>query len=298
MRVLVTIPHYYQPVAEVTRHGSHSASARDARRLALESCIFQLRSLFGRRHYAARHESHSIAPAPNPHALDVDVVVCTTRGAHLLDELACPPGLYHHLPTNAEPPYLGWECHSLLKEAIGSYDYYCYLEDDLIIHDPFFFAKLELVNGHWRSIGDDGALLQPQRYEHSLRLEGGSGVPGTLERLYVDYSAGDRPVHDDAPIEIEHLGMTFRIAPTTHPHAGCFFLTDAQMRRLAAHPVFLKRDQIWVSPLDTAATLGIAQAFRVFKPTLDSLSFLEICHGHPAVLREVAVGEAGVPVWQ
>ena len=43
----------------------------------------------------------------------------------------------------------------------GDGDYFCYLEDDLILGDPWLFRKLAWFT---REFGDD-CLLQPNRYE-------------------------------------------------------------------------------------------------------------------------------------
>lgn len=34
----------------------------------------------------------------------------------------------------------------VLKLCLGKYDYYCYLEDDLILYDFWFFVKLKWFN--------------------------------------------------------------------------------------------------------------------------------------------------------
>ena len=76
----------------------------------------------------------------------MDVVVCTVKDMHLLGELPVPAGSFHHHLTEADPTLLGYECHAVMRERLGAYDYYCYLEDDLILHDPLFFMKLNWFN--------------------------------------------------------------------------------------------------------------------------------------------------------
>jgi hypothetical protein len=81
-------------------------------------------------------------PANESSAFELDVVVCTTGDHHLVERLGLPPGLFTHEPTNAEGPLLGFECHRVLRERLGAYDVYGYMEDDLGIGDSWFFAKL------------------------------------------------------------------------------------------------------------------------------------------------------------
>src|SRR5262249_44937592 len=135
-------------------------------------------------HRAAR----SFEPAV-PRALDV--VVCTTRGRHLLDRLPVRADYYTHRPTDAEPLLLGFECHAVLRERLGGYDYYGCLKDDLILQDPCFLGKLAGFNRH---VGDD-KLLQPNRYE--------AGLNHLVPKVYVD---GDLDEQVTAPFQDVRAG--------------------------------------------------------------------------------------------
>jgi hypothetical protein len=107
MRILVTIPHYYNP----TGGGWHGSVRRDPRpRIqALTACLSSLRQLFGRPAYQIDIARREAVPTGGvPHQLDV--VVCTTGGRHLLGDLPLPKNLYAHHATEAEPMLLGFEC--------------------------------------------------------------------------------------------------------------------------------------------------------------------------------------------
>src|SRR5580704_17714097 len=71
----------------------------------------------------------------------IDLVVCTTGDTHLMSDIQSIGPLFHHHPTGAEPIMLGFECHKLLRDARGRYDYYAFVEDDVVITDPLFFKK-------------------------------------------------------------------------------------------------------------------------------------------------------------
>lgn len=295
MRVLFAIPHYFRAVADEARHGSESARGRAGRIAALDQSIAQIHNLFGNGRYAAQHHRKILTQAPNLLSFDFDIAICTTQGAHLLDELTCPPSMYSHVETKADPKFLGWECHRLLGQQVGNYDFYCYMEDDIILHDPFFFAKLNLFNEYFADMEGGSPLLQPQRYETTYSAN--PGRQPLLQRIYMDYQVAEEAMYSGEPLTIEHLGVEFTLEPTSLPHAGCFFLTEAQMRTLMAHPLYLNTEHIWVTPLDTAATLAIAHAFRIYKPALDSMAFLEVCHGYPAMIQQLAATPAGELTW-
>ena len=161
----------------------------------------------------------NLALAPNT----LDIVVCTTRGQHVLPGVPLPAGAFRHRPTDAEPRLLGFECHAALHECIGEYDYYGYMEDDLIVRDPWFFAKLAWFDGQ---VGP-ASLLVPNRYE--------VGREGVAWKAYID---GELPPGIAAPFQDPSrvpelrgtcLGNELRFRRPTNPHAGCFFLNAVQM---------------------------------------------------------------------
>jgi hypothetical protein len=275
MRILVTIPHYFGAGG---RHGSLGGDAR--RRLrAFAACLSALHGLFGRPQCAIDIAGRTTHPANTRTAGHLDIVVCTTGGRHLLTDLPAWAGAHEHHPTEAEPPLLGFECQAVLRERLGSYDYYCYLEDDLVLHDPWFFVKLAWFTDH---AGGD-RLLQPNRYE--------CGDHAFVRKAYIDGDLDARvtaPFQDvtDSPRVIGTvMGESVVFGRALNPHAGCYFLSAAQMAHWAGRPFFLDRDTHFIGPLESAATLGIMRAFKVYKPAPEHAAFLEVEHADRRFLR-------------
>lgn len=278
MRLLFAIAHHFNPEPAPdagSRAGRHGSLRRDPkpRLAALTSCIASLHQHFGQRQCMLDIATKTALPASQDLAAEVDVLICTTRGRHLLDSLRLPKNLWQHHATDAEPLLLGFECQAALAERLGIYDWYCFLEDDLILHDPLFFAKL----AWFTSYAGDGALLQPNRYERA--------PSGHFHKAYID---GDLAAHVTAPFQDMadrpeltglFLDRPLRLARARNPHAGCWFLNARQMERFTRHPAFLRRDDTrFIGPLESAATLGIMQAFRVYKPAPACAGFLEVEH--------------------
>ena len=281
MRVLITIPHYFATDARTAAYGrQHGSLGGDPspRRAALADCVASLHRLYGPAQRIIDYESRVAHAANAATAGQVDVVVCTTAGHHLLDALDLPAGAYEHQPTASEPPLLGYECHAVLRDRLGSYDWYGYLEDDLIARDPWFFRKLDWFTAE----GGPEALLLPNRYE--------VGPLGLVHKAYVD---GDLPVGFTAPYQslaeipeavARLLGTKVIFRRPRNPHAGCFFLRAGQMNQWARQPYFLDRATDFVGPLESAATLGVMRTFRIYKPAPENASFLEIEHHGTAYL--------------
>lgn len=276
MRVLFAIPHYFHPSA-----GGHGSLGRDPapRVRALADCLAVIRQLFGRPQCEIDIARKTTVPANLAVATAADVVVCTAGGRHLLDRLPLGPGYFTHLPTAAEPKLLGYECHAALRDRLpAGYDFYCYLEDDLILRDPLFFVKLKW----FVELAGADAVLMPNRYEVARdRLVHKAYIDGPL-RAAVTATFQDVSVVPELAADV--LGRRVMFRRPLNPHSGAFFLTAAQMAAWAARPDFLDRSAAFVGPLESAATLGVMRAFRVYKPAPENAAFLEVEHAGTAFL--------------
>ena len=287
MRILAVIPHYFEPgptdVPDGRFHGSIGPDPAP-RAEALSACIAALHQTFGPTQSiidiarkTTRHVNQAIS-AP------VDVIVCTSGDRHLLASLDLGPGSFVHQPVAAPPIALGFACRAVLREHVGLYDYYCYLEDDLILRDPWLFAKLSWFNGQ---VGDD-RLLQPNRFEVARS--------GVVRKAYVDgdlaehvlLSLGDLPAGDPV-IRGSFLGREVAFHRPWNPHSGCYFLNSRQFSSWASRADFLDLDHSFIGPLESAATLGLLRAFAVYKPAPENAAFLEIEHSGTGFIGQIRV---------
>jgi hypothetical protein len=284
-RVLFVIPHYFAP-----GNGFYGSTGSDsaARVAALERVIGGLHQSLGSRqafllwlqqHIPGKGNGH-LVHANESFSSELDVVICTTGSSHLVSGLNLPRGLFHHQETSVEPMKLGFAAHQVLKENLGKYDWYCYLEDDLLITDPLFMTKLEWF------IQENGeeTTLAPHRFERSLKQP--------VHKLYhdglvrPDFTAAWQDVTDRQFLDAELLGRKLRFERWPNPHSGCFFLNARQIERWASQPYFGDDDSTFAGPLESAASLGIIKTFRQYKPSPGNAGFLELEHLHPRYLGE------------
>lgn len=271
MRVLVAIPHYYND-----KGGGHygSLSSDPAPRLAaLGGTILGLHHSLSAAQGMLDGTRRRIVATNPAIAKQVDVVVCTTGEQHLVDRMSGISHLFRHHPTSAAPMLLGFECHDVLRRGLGDYDHYIYLEDDIQLADPYFLRKLEWFS----SVFGDDVLLQPNRYEFHPQQP--------LVKLYIDGNLADPSM--SAPLQragepsllgSEFLADKLVFSQVNNPHSGCFFLNRRQMARWTDAPHFLDRDTSFAGPLESAATLGVAKTFRIYKPARENAAFLEVRH--------------------
>lgn len=273
MRILFTIAHCFKP----TTGGRYASQRKDPqpRLQAMTASIAALHQLFGKSQWSIDISRRLALPANQIQAHKLDIVICTTQNYHLLAQLPLPSQLYQHHPTQVEPMLLGFECQAVLRDCFGQYDYYCFLEDDLILHDPWFFVKLSWFTQQFGNL----SLLQPNRYE--------TATHGLSQKAYKAYIDGDlaprvtapfQNVQERSQLQTEALGMAITFRRALNPHAGCYFLNANQLAHWASQPYFLDRDTQFVGPLESAATLGIMKAFQVYKTAPEQAGFLEIQH--------------------
>jgi hypothetical protein len=277
MQILFTIAHFFRPDSK----GKHASQRKNPqpRIQALTQNITSLHQLFGKSQSIINIGQRLAFPANQPQHNQLDIIICTTQDCHLLDQLCLPSHFYQHYPTQAEPLLLGFECQTVLRDNLGKYDYYCFMEDDLILHDPWFFVKLNWFTQQ----ASDLSLLQPNRYEVSIN--------NLTDKAYVDgdllprVTAPFQNVQEQAELKGKIMGMPIKFHRALNPHAGCYFLNVNQMAYWVKQEHFLDRDTSFVSPLESAATLGIMKTFRIYKTVPQQANFLEIQHSGTGFLR-------------
>jgi hypothetical protein len=284
-KAIFVIPHFYS--AGNGFYGS-TGSASSHRVSALERTITGLHQSQGSRqafllwlhqHISGKGNGH-VVNANADFSTQIDVVICTTQGKHLIAELGIPHQLYHHQPTDAEPMLLGFACHQVLRSQLGNYDWYCYLEDDILINDPLFFSKMEW----FMSLYGEDVVLAPHRFERS--------ATEPAHKMYVDGSV--RPdftnpwqdVEDRRELEADTMGLKLKFERWPNPNWGGFCLSSLQMEKWSKQPYFLDRDCSFAGSIESACNLGIIKTFRQYKPSPKCASFFEVEHLHPRYLGE------------
>jgi hypothetical protein len=270
MRILVTIAHYFKIEPGHDWYGAlGSGRAPLAKIAALNSEIVSLHRYLGRRSAVS---DANLRAFDTTEAHTLDIVIVTMRDANVLEWIGIDPATYSVEYFDGPPLMLAFEAQRIMRERAGNYDLYAYLEDDLTVVDPDFFAKIL-----WfvESFGP-GATLFPTRYEMAH-----SGTPAKIEfSPHLSSKAiapFQRPGLAPALTGRWHgREQTFR--PPNNPHSGCFFVTDAQLKRWIEHPSFYDRDTSFCDPLASAATYAPGRVFGIYKPAEPDPWFLAIEH--------------------
>lgn len=278
MRILVTIPHFFRNMAagELADAGQDAfgsfQSGRERRLACLNACLEGLLMAGGALQYELNHTTGVVGSlvVRRDTGWRIDVLLAVHGEQHLADSIDHRDAVQVVSHDALHPKLLGYACHEMMAERRGAYDLYVYLEDDLVIGDPDFFAKQRWFR---ESFGPDAGLLQPNRYE----------IGPKASRIYVD---GDLPasvLRRDLPpgpdrLTGQWLNRPLLLDRRNNPLSGGFVLSAAQLDRWAGSPIFRDRDQSFIGTLESAQILGPMKLFPVYKPAFANPTFLEVRH--------------------
>ena len=285
-RILITIPHYFNP----NRAGKHSSlfSKPEDRAMTFATALSALLA-FSNRQLMLSHRDRTAFDVNQKYQYDIKIVICLMKSFNLVKYLPMDRKLYSCLivPEKANPKFMGFYCQQVLKQHLGQFDLYGFMEDDLIIRDPLFFSKL-----FWFAQNQPvDHVLFPHRYEMALR--------GPAHKTFVDGYLSDKPLKPfTKPAGPQNFTMNYggeEIAfdRPSNPHSGCFFITNPQMEKWVQDPDFSKPTGAFISPLESSATLGIYKNFALYKPDFSNASFLEIQHNGSGYASQVG---AEIPI--
>jgi hypothetical protein len=274
MKVLLTIPHVFAP-QEGSLYSSQTEAKRAVKQLALRRATLENLDRHGKRHWI--HASLGLAKPVvtreqvSSMGVDLTIQLYTPPKASLAQDLAGQhPQLeiiessvkeYSMLPALASRRAL---------EQAEDYDIIGYMEDDILIEDVEFFAKIKHLGNHHDPI----YAFTPHRCEQ-IPGKGDvilSGDPDggrqdlfwdTGERLRIDWPTGGREFYR-----------------ATNPHSGCYFLNRAQAK--VAYKFWQERN--WTSEFKFAGALEHAcsgyllPVLKVMKPSPRDYRFLMVRH--------------------
>jgi len=271
MRILLAIVHFWNP----SGGGRHQSLRPDPqpRIEALQQQLLSLRRLGSSQAYLHLAD-RACYPANTDLSNEITIRLVTDGEHHVIESL--PTVFNHcfeHVITNpANGRMLGFEAQRVLADSLNEdFDFYGYLEDDLLIHDPCFFSKL---NWFQQIMGSD-CLLLPQRFEFS-------NEPNRVDRFYIDGPISQEELIkyvEPGPVRlIRYPGGQLAFEPPLNPHSGCFILSHGQLQHWVEQPWWQDGDDGFISPLESAATLGVAKSFNLFKPCLGNAGWFEIQH--------------------
>jgi hypothetical protein len=271
MRILLAIAHFFR-AEEGSNHSSTDAHRRDQRAAAIRSVIDSWRG-----HYGAVSSINVWQKRFEPMAGvadQLDIIVLVNGENHLLDADYCKSrGVRLYDAQLENPRMLGFSAHKLFADARNIYDVFAFSEDDL---RPTGGDLLQRVLAFQDDFGWRRVLF-PNRFEWNLRgpalktFIDGMLRPGLIQPF-------EAALPDERFLKGRQGAQPLSFQRATNPHCGFFAITSEQLAHWVAQPHFGDQDCSFISPLESAATLGILKTFPIYKPFGRNMGWLEIEH--------------------
>lgn len=164
--------------------------------------------------------------------------------------------------SNLDPMFMGFKCQDELVKRVDEFDWFLFLEDDILLEDSFILEKLEKFNAN---CGSKRALLFPNRYE---LWEG--------TKRYIDLII-DRGLEWNRLSTVEVDGVKF--GECTNPHSGFFGLSKDQVKLWGeSGREWNNKNLGFGGPRECAATFSLLECFSIYKPHPANLYFFEVRH--------------------
>jgi hypothetical protein len=170
----------------------------------------------------------------------------------------------------------GFKAQDEFFARIEEFDWFLYLEDDMVFADPLLLEKLEFFN----TGAPADALLLPRQYEmlngHKRYIDRGPDLaqPPAWNRLRVLEIGG------------------WRFAEFENPHSATYCLSREQLDRWAASGRRWYGRVTFVAPRESAATGSLLEVFRIYKPHPANAAFLEVRHWDTKYSKRIAQVES------
>ena len=271
MRILLAIAHFFR-AEEGSNHSSTDAHRRDQRAVAIRNVIDAWRG-----HYGPTCSINVWQKRFEPMigvADQLDIIVMVNGDNHLLDADYCRSrGVRLYDAKLDNPRMLGFTAHKLFADARNLYDVFAFSEDDLRPTGGDMIPRILAFQDDygWRRV------LFPNRFEFNSQ--------GPALKTYIDgmlrpglLAPFEAALPDERFLKGRQGARPLTFQRATNPHCGFFALTTAQLAHWMAQPQFGDQDCSFISPLESAATLGILKTFPIYKPFGRDMGWLEIEH--------------------
>jgi len=162
-----------------------------------------------------------------------------------------------------DPMFVEFKAQDLFIEFIDEYDYFVFIEDDIVIHDSCFLDKIAIFNKY---SCDQKAVLLPHRYEMF------NGI-----KFYIDMGQIDNKKCKWNSLSKIKVG-NIELAECENPHSAFYCLSKEQMKiwQLSGRNFYNKVTSI--GSLESAATFCLFEVFTLYKPHPKNINFLEVQH--------------------
>jgi len=183
--------------------------------------------------------------------------------------------------SQLDPMYVEFDAYNIFESAKDEFDYFIFLEDDILLSDSWFLEKIKKFNAlspykHF--------LLQPHRFEYF------KGVKHYLDQTTVRIDK--QTIFNYADFLKVDLFDNVSLCVYQNPHSGFYCLSKEQLY------IWIKSGNKWKNQvvafgiLESAATFCLYENFQFLSPHPNSLGYFEVQHyGNKYILNDKIVDQ-------
>lgn len=174
-------------------------------------------------------------------------------------QIAC---IQVHEEIDIDPMFIGFRCQDELIKRVNDFDWFIFLEDDIILQDSFLLEKLGRFNA---KVGLERDVLLPNRYEL-----------WEATKRYIDLTI----IQEMAWSKLSTLELDgVKFAECVNSHSGFFCLSQNQIKLwIESGREWKYKDLGFGGPRECSATMSLLECFSLYKPHPENLNFLEVRH--------------------
>lgn len=179
-----------------------------------------------------------------------------------------------YFSNQQDPMFVEYDAYDVFKQYVNQYDYFLFLEDDILLNDSWFLEKIKKFN---RCSPKKNYVLLPHRFEYFNGL-----------KHYFDQSSMENNILKPRKYS-EHLKIVSDDVMFTifeNPHAAFYCLNKEQMLLWIKSGYKWKNKVVAFGILESAVTFSMYENFEFFNPHPENISYLEVQHyGNKYILQ-------------
>jgi hypothetical protein len=181
--------------------------------------------------------------------------------------------------TGTDPMYLEFLVPDIFLARRETFDWFLFLEDDILLHDSYALEKLDLFN---KATGNPSLLLTPHLFE---MLEGKKYYVNLLWPEFKE--AKECAWNRFATFSVDGI----KFGECDRPHSASFCLNRKQLELWERSGRRWKNGMVYIGPIESAAAFCLFEVFTLYKPHRDNLHFFEVQHWDTKYSRIVAAND-------
>jgi hypothetical protein len=176
--------------------------------------------------------------------------------------------------------FVEFDAYEVFKKHLAEFDYFLFLEDDILLTDSWFIEKIKKFN----SVSPfKKYVLLPHRFEYY------KGIKYYIDQLSVRNDKQTIFTHSNT-LNLNLDDVSFCIYE--NPHAAFYCLNKNQMLMWIDSGYKWKNKVVAFGTLESAATFSMYENFQFIKPRPDYIDYLEVQHfGNKYMLNDKIVIE-------